>query len=57
MKKNLDPEDERSETSEAGVMAPESFRYLEISRTASIFQMALTFFVLKDNSIFFFSFE
>ena len=25
MKKNLDPEDERSETSEAGVMAPESF--------------------------------
>ena len=25
------------------VMAPENFRYLEISRTASIFQMALTF--------------
>ena len=41
--KNLDPEDERSETSEAGVMAPENFRYLEISRTASIFQIALTF--------------
>ena len=44
LKKIPEPEDEHSETSEAGVMAPESFRYLEISKTASIFQMALTFF-------------
>ena len=30
-KKIPEPEDERSETSEAGDMAPESFRYFEIS--------------------------
>ena len=47
MQKIPEPEDERSETSEAGDMAPESFRYFEISRTASIFQMALTFLFLK----------
>ena len=47
MKKIPEPEDERSENSEAGDMAPESFRYFEISRTASIFQMALTFLFLK----------
>ena len=46
-KKIPEPEDERSETSEAGDMAPESFRYFEISRTASIFQMALTSLFLK----------
>ena len=38
-----EPEDERSETSEAGDMAPESFRSSEILRTASISQMTLTF--------------
>jgi len=38
-----EPEDKRSETSEAGDMAPESYQYFKISRPASIFQMALPF--------------
>ena len=47
MKKFPEPEDEHSETAEAGDMALESFRYFEISRTASIIQMAFTFLFKK----------
>ena len=52
-KKIPEPEDERFKTSEAGVMAPESYRYFENTRTASMFQIALTFLFLHIAQIFF----
>jgi len=57
MKKKIpEPEYEHSETSEAGDMALESFRYFEISRTASS-SNGSNFFVLEDSSKKKFSFE
>ena len=58
-KKIPEPEDERSETSEARDMAPESFRYIEILRTASRLYISndSNFFVFEDSSKFFFSFD
>ena len=50
MKKIPEPEDEHSETSKAGDMALEDFRYFEISRTALYISNGSNFFVLEDSS-------